>query len=709
MEFLTTASLLLSLPLYQPKSFVGDWLLDQGPRQVGVYRTADGLAISNGFVSRVFRLEPNATTVELENHMTGESMLRAVGPESIVEINGTPVPIGGLTGQPNRAYLDPAWVAGLQPVPGALKFRRFQVGEAEERLVWKRVRPGSSAPWPPNGVSLTMTFGREDGLEVDLRYEAYRDVPALAKRMIVRNGTGSPITVSGFSLESLSLTEVESNVDTSPTWRLPAIGTFTDYSFGGMAVSSSNRTAYWELEPEYETQVNYEKRMPCRLVVKPPSGPDKILVPGESLETFWSFLLFHDSTERERQGLAVRKLVRTLCPWSGDNPLMLHLTSTNPEVVKRAIDQAADVGFEMVILSFGSGLNMEDDSPANTAKFREFRAYASAKGLEFGGYSLLASRRIDDANDVINPKTGTTGGAIFGNSPCLESQWGQAYFARLRRFLTETGFNLLEHDGSYPGDVCASTSHPGHRGLADSQWNQFQRIAYLYRWCLANGIYLNVPDTYFFAGSNKTGMGYRETNWSLPRAQQHIHARQNLFDGTWEKTPSMGWMMVPLVEYHGGGPAATIEPLKDHLEDYGLHLANNLGYGAQACYRGPRLYDSPETREVVLKWVRWFKKHRAILESDVVHWRRADGRRLDGVVHVNPALKTKAMAVIYNPLDRPITEQITLPLYYSGLKGRIRMSVDDGPAQGKRLDPQSRVTLRLTVPVRGMRWIAFEG
>jgi hypothetical protein len=26
--------------------------------------------------------------------------------------------------------------------------------------------------------------------------------------------------------------------------------------------------------------------------------------------------------------------------------------------------------------------------------------------------------------------------------------------------------------------------------------------------------------------------GYREDNWSLPRAQQLIHARQNIFDGT---------------------------------------------------------------------------------------------------------------------------------------------------------------------------------
>ena len=30
----------------------------------------------------------------------------------------------------------------------------------------------------------------------------------------------------------------------------------------------------------------------------------------------------------------------------------------------------------------------------------------------------------------------------------------------------------------------------------------------------------------------------------------------------------MGWMMVPLTEYHGGGAAATIEPLHEHLAHY---------------------------------------------------------------------------------------------------------------------------------------------
>ena len=72
-----------------------------------------------------------------------------------------------------------------------------------------------------------------------------------------------------------------------------------------------------------------------------------------------------------------------------------------------------------------------------------------------------------------------------------------------------------------------------------SQYKQWLKITKFYKWCRSKNIFLNVPDNYFMSGSNKTGMGYRETNWSLPRAQQHIHCRQNLYDGTWEKTPSM--------------------------------------------------------------------------------------------------------------------------------------------------------------------------
>lgn len=145
----------------------------------------------------------------------------------------------------------------------------------------------------------------------------------------------------------------------------------------------------------------------------------------------------------------------------------------------------------------------------------------------------------------------------------------------------------FEHDGSYPGDVCASTLHTHHKGLQDSQWNQFHKITELYHWMREKGIYLNVPDFYFLNGSTKTSIGYRETNWSLPRDRQLIHTRQLNYDCTWERIPSSLWSFVPLVEYHGGGAAATLEPLSEHLFEYKMLMVQNYGAGIQACYRGP--------------------------------------------------------------------------------------------------------------------------
>ena len=68
----------------------------------------------------------------------------------------------------------------------------------------------------------------------------------------------------------------------------------------------------------------------------------------------------------------------------------------------------------------------------------------------------------------------------FGSSPCLSSDWGHEYFRKIKTFFEKTGMKCFEHDGSYPGDVCASTTHTYHKGLNDSQWNQFQTVTALY-------------------------------------------------------------------------------------------------------------------------------------------------------------------------------------------------------------------------------------
>jgi hypothetical protein len=203
-------------------------------------------------------------------------------------------------------------------------------------------------------------------------------------------------------------------------------------------------------------------------------------------------------------------------------------------------------------------------------------------------------------------------------------------------------------------------------------------------------------------------MGYREVNWSLPRARQVILARQNVFDGTWQKTPSMGWMFVPLVQYQGGGGEATIEPLAEHLDIYEAHLAQNFLAGVQACYRGTRLYDTEATKAVVKKWVDLYKANRAILDSDIVHVRRPDGRDLDGFLHVNPGLKVKGLAAVFNPTDREVVRDWTLPLYYTGLTTRARIREKDGLARDYTLDRFFRVTVPVRLAPRSLTWFFIE-
>jgi hypothetical protein len=607
----------------------------------------------------------------------------------------------------------PEWVDAMQAAPTAFRFVSFHIGQTEAPFPWKRKRHGADLPWPPPGVALHCRYQSSEpglkGIEVMVHYELYDGLPVVAKWITVRNGTARRLTLNTFTSEILATAEVESAVDERPfrNWRLPLLELLSDYSFHGMDATTASQTTVWLPDPTYASQVHYERKMPAMVASRPPLGPDLQIAPGGQFHSFRTYVVVYDSDSRERQGLFLRRAQRALAPWTTENPIMMHVRSANSKVFRQAVDQCAAVGFEMIIYTFGSGLEMENTSPEYLAQIKADVDYAHAKGIEVGAYSLLASRRVSDAEDVINPATGKPGGAIFGNSPCLCSRWGEEYFSKITHFIEATGLDLLEHDGSYPGDVCASTRHPGHNGLNDSQWRQWRKITDFYEWCRGRGMYLNVPDYYFLAGSSKTGMGYRESNWSLPRERQIILGRQNIYDGTWTKSPSMGWMFVPLVEYQGGGAAATLEPLSEHLDAYEAHLLNNFGAGVQACYRGPRLYDTAATRDVVQRSVAWFRKYRDILESDIIHVRRPDGRDLDCFLHVNPQLAAKAMLVVYNPLDRETERTLTLPLYYSGLTDKVNLRQEDGAFKSLTLDRAYQLYLPVKVRARGVTWFVL--
>ena len=98
------------------------------------------------------------------------------------------------------------------------------------------------------------------------------------------------------------------------------------------------------------------------------------------------------------------------------------------------------------------------------------------------------------------------------------------------------------------------------------------------------------------------------------------------------------------------------------MKEYDFALAQYFGAGIIACYRGDKIFDSPETKLIVKKWVKFYKvnhliKHndiiyaqfinllncviqlqnyRSILSGDIIHIRRADMQSIDGFMHVRP-------------------------------------------------------------------------
>ncbi|MFC0774208.1 alpha-galactosidase [Terrimonas sp. R1] len=700
----------------EPALYKQDWLITPVKQKAAIYTSADKKDISlyNGLVKRTFRLLPNTVCIDYRNMITGQQLLRGVMPEAVITINAKEYNVGGLYGQKEKAYLLPAWVDEFRKDDNDFQFVKFEINKLQPFINWNAKGWWASNTQQPTGVLISFIYQNDAApvkdLTVKVHYALYDGLPLIAKWVTIEND-GAVVKIDRVKNELLAIVEEESAVVGKPDRMKKQQGIYveTNYAFNNaMRYDISDQTLHWKIDSSYTSQVNYDYNTPCVLEVYPDKAPGIVLKSGESFTSVRSFELLMDSYDRERRGLTIRKMYRSIAPWTTANPIFMHLVSKNDEEVKNAIDQCAATGYEALILSFGSHINMEDSSADNIKRWKNNAAYAHRKGIKIGGYSLFSSRRISEEDDVINPLTGKTGGAFFGNAPCFGSKWGLAYRDKIKYFFTQTGFDIWENDGPYPGDVCASVLHPGHKGLDDSQWRQMEIQKELYRWLNEKGVYINAPDWYFLDGTHKIAIGYREVNFSLPRENQKILNRQNIFDGTWEKTPSMGWGFVPLTRYQGGGPEAILEPLSEHIKDYEQLMMQYYGAGVQACYRGPRLYDTDETRKVVVDVINWYKKYRAILNSDIVHLRRADGRDWDGILHVNPALKTKGLLMLYNPLKESIRRAIQVPLYYTGLENSALIGEKGKAMQSIRMNEKNEIQLSFTIAPESYTWFVIE-
>jgi len=222
---------------------------------------------------------------------------------------------------------------------------------------------------------------------------------------------------------------------------------------------------------------------------------------------------------------------------------------------------------------------------------------------------------------------------------------------------------------------------------------------------LKRDVYIPIPDWYFLNGQSCTSMGYREAAAGLSANLQLLLYRQYIYDGTWHKIPSMGW-----IEFTVG----KLKPYKDHLPEYERWLIQGLGSGARINWRGyGQFFDCEETETLVKGWFDWFREHRAILTGDIIHLGRPSGRDLDAIFHVNPFNEERGLAILFNPTEKAMTRNFHLPLYYTGLDKKAVVSVHTGyddpeKPQVYTLDRDYNVTIPVTVPAQGHVWLLVK-
>ena len=105
------------------------------------------------------------------------------------------------------------------------------------------------------------------------------------------------------------------------------------------------------------------------------------------------------------------------------------------------------------------------------------------------------------------------------------------------------------------------------------------------------------------------------------------------------------------------------------------------------------------------KWVGIYKKYRDIIISDIVHIRRPDGQALDSFMHANAFLPVnKGFALVFNPTLQPLTQNLTFPLYYTGLESTAVFSWEGGAGVAMQVARDYTVTMSVSVPAQGVTW-----
>lgn len=479
-----------------------DWLVQKITTPVTLTKSGNGLLrLGNGLIYREFSVSPNFATLNFYSIEKDQSLLRAFDAESGILLNNHPYNIGGILCDIPRAYLNRSALSVCKNDEMAFQYVSYKTMDPVAPFPY---RPRRGAPkdiiWPPKGLRLDVEFKAPQSapdlfkrITVIVHYEMYVGMPVLSKWISIYSSTkeAQSVMVAATSVEYLSVNRQWGNV---------APGGFEkDYERGWLHVEtdqSHGTVVQWQIDPSAKLMPgSFEPIVNCSY-----QSITRIPIGSEGFESFKVHELVVGSSDRQRSALARLRQLRILAPHSQENPIFFHMVKTDSKSVRGLIDQMSDVGFEMMIYSFSTDFNIESTNDTYIAQIAADTAYAKSKGIEVGGYDLIAlSRKVKPEWMAVNSANQSIGSA------CFASGWHDFLFDRILDFINRTGFSMVETDGPYGGYACASTSHKHHTGAEDSVYIQQKLQGKFFSILRTKEVYINQPDYFFYQGGSRTG------------------------------------------------------------------------------------------------------------------------------------------------------------------------------------------------------------
>ncbi len=649
------------------------WVVDGKLDLPSKIEEKDGRVImDNGLVKRVFDLEQNFMTVEYVNQYTGINLLDETNLQADVRMTLNDQYEDGDSASDYLCY-----VGGVDDKVPTFVYDGYTVEEkVKEPYHWEydeRMSPPSmkDTKWPADGKSLVVNFKAPEnidpkyaGVKVQVRYEMYDGIPTISKSVNITNEGKEDVIVHRLTTEALPV----------PTSLQDALHMDSDMNMGN---NNHDRNNGQYIFKQWEDLGNGSGLMVSRYAIDLENqvnmfkldndnfGPNYRLKEGETFESYKLYELFRSSSYFEWQTLEVKKMYRVLFPQTADAPLIYHCISSDPATLRRAIDEAANAGFTMVLMSFGSGINTENTDPAYMAKYKEVFDYAHSKGIMMGAYMMLTARG-----------GGETHNGIWNTMRCINSETSHQTMENTLTFIDHTGLDCLEIDGSYPGSLCEYKEHGGHEGIEDSVVKQWEAgVRDYYKELRARNVYINAPDWHYMAGASMGVMGYVEAGFNVTPLEQLIYGRAMSYYGTFEKLPAMGWTLVPLSSYQGGSDSS-FWPYNEKIMEYDFMVGMNMLSGVVGSYRGSNgLYQEGASQNVMETWGEFYNKYREILNADMIHIapplpvdiNSNKTKAIDGFLHASTMSEQKGLAAFFNQTGETVTQKVTIPLYYTGL------------------------------------------